>query len=89
MYLSIVIISVNSQYYGGDYSDEGEEQSSYTNEGDDRPDYSKYFKNDGSAPLISGISEEVKEGNQGFVSPLDFSSFFGSSQFGNNIQNNH
>lgn len=85
MYLAIAIISVNGQYYGGDYSDDSTEHSSYTNEGDDKPDYSKYFKNDGSASLISGVSGEIKEGDQGFVSPLDFSSFFGASQFGNNI----
>ncbi|KAK4873061.1 hypothetical protein RN001_015090 [Aquatica leii] len=62
-----------SQSYESDYTISDDDDGKYT-EGD-QTDYSKYFNGHNSEPL-----EENSE--NGFVKPLEFSSFFSSPQFG-------
>lgn len=94
--LILFVATVQSQYYNSDYNvnddadDHDHDHSSYKEE-DDRPDYSKYYQVDSSsspleasAPLLA-VNSEAKESENGFVSPLDFSGFIGSSHFGKHI----
>ncbi|KAF5290622.1 hypothetical protein FQR65_LT01912 [Abscondita terminalis] len=64
---------INAQSYESDYSASDDDDGKYT-EGD-QTDYSKFFNAPYSEPL-----EENSE--NGFVKPLEFSSFFSSPQFG-------
>lgn len=82
--LTISILPAKCQYYDADYNAniESEDDHSSYNSGDEKTDYSKYYNGGESAPLLGGASGELKESDQGFVSPLDFSGFFGSSNFG-------
>ncbi|GLV32066.1 hypothetical protein CBL_11978 [Carabus blaptoides fortunei] len=89
--LILYIATVQSQYsdyHVNDDSDDHDHDHSSYREVDDRPDYSKYYQVESSssplavsAPLLAG-NNGAKELENGFVSPLDFSGFIGSSHFG-------
>lgn len=79
----LIATAVQCQYYDSDYQvgDHDNDDHSNYNEGDDRPDYSKYFKQDHSVPILSGQSSQTIQ-STGFVNPSDFTGFFSSSAFG-------
>ncbi|KAK5640214.1 hypothetical protein RI129_011025 [Pyrocoelia pectoralis] len=73
--LSVVTLA-EAQHYDADYQiSEDEDSAGYTNE-HNSPDYSKYFNSASSAP------QQEENSESGFVTPLDFSSFFGPPQTG-------
>lgn len=81
--LLLLCTSVKSQYYESEYNvddHDSDDHGSYS-EGD-APDYSKYYNQDTSAPIISSAQPATEGESSGFVTPLDFSGFFASSNFG-------
>jgi len=62
------------------YESEYEDSEHYENE---QPDYSKYYSKDTSAPLIASINTGTDGGSlsSGFVTPIEYSSFFGPSNY--------
>uniref|UniRef100_A0A1Y1KED6 Uncharacterized protein n=1 Tax=Photinus pyralis TaxID=7054 RepID=A0A1Y1KED6_PHOPY len=75
--LSVVALS-KGQHYDSDYNvaDSDDDSAGYTADEQESPDYSKYFNSPGSAP------QQEENSESGFVTPLDFQSFFGAPQGG-------
>lgn len=81
--------AVRSQHYEADYlrgnSDKSASELSGYNEepgdSDRQPDYTKFFAG-GSAPFLTGASEDAPASPKGFVTPLNFGELFGGSSFG-------
>ncbi|KAF2898647.1 hypothetical protein ILUMI_07518 [Ignelater luminosus] len=79
----VLITLARSQHYDSEYNaEDDDDHSGYTSEGETHkhPDYSKYFNAGSSGDLQSPAAQLQGAADNGFVAPLEFSSFFGSPQ---------